>query len=395
VNSLSPPQELHAGDKLVSNNGYFTLEMYPVGALALYRTQVRWTMWTSTPLDQPGGFAVMQDDGNFVAYSPAGVPYWATNTDGHPGAWLALLDDGNLVVLDGQSVLWQTNTVTDLRAPTIRYVREGGYSYNETSESWKAMCAAFPCFLALQWPGYASAIVEDVVDGMPIVIQLWKGLCPKFGGFAGLQTFPGGVGAEVGIYRRIPGKAPPTSFPGLPSLGYAEKLVNEVGTGAGVDLWWPAPELNTTLEFRFINPVTNEVVFSAGPQTGYWLTKWMDEPAYSDYQRDHAVPAGYTDYILEFTVNGKRYRTWPPMPGDLGGVAEAAWLLLLDGEKPKPRGLSGVAEAASLLLLDGEKPQSRGLRGVAEAASLLLLDKEEPTPPPAPRPRPPRPRPHH
>jgi hypothetical protein len=332
VNSLSPPQELHAGERLVSNNGYFTLEMFADGSLGLYRNQVRWAMWSATPFNQPGGFAVMQADGNFVAYSPTGVAYWASNTAGNPGAWLALLDDGNLVVLDGQRVLWQTNTVTDLRAPTIRYVAEGGYSYNETSESWKEMCEAFPCFLALQWPGYGSVIVEDVIDGMPVVIQLWKGLCPKFGGFAGLQYFPGGVGAEVGIYRRIPGKAPPTSYPGLPQLGYAEKLINELGTGVGVDLWWPAPELNTTLELRFINPSTGEVMFSAGPQTSYWLTKWIDESAYSDYESDHAVPAGYTDYILEFKVNGKTYHTWPATPGDMGSVAQAAWLLLLERE---------------------------------------------------------------
>ena len=398
MNSLSPPQELHAGDKLVSNNGYFTLEMYPDGGLALYRNQTRGTMWTSTSLNQPGGFAVMQGDGNFVAYSPTGTPYWATGTDGHPGAWLALLDDGNLVVIDGQNVLWQTNTVTDLRAPTIRYVREGGYSYNETSESWKAMCANFPCLEALQWPGYATLVIDDEIDGTPIVIQLWKGLCPKFGGILGLQTFPGGVGAEVGIYRRIPGKAPPTSFPGLPQLGMAEKLLNELGSGAGVDLWWPAPELNATLEMTFTNPVTGEVMFSAGPQTGYWLTKWMDETAFIEYVRDHGVPP-FTDYVLEFTVNGKRYPTWPRTPGDLGGIAEAAWLLLLDHEEPKPPEPepplpAGVAEAA-WLLLEREEAGPGAAAGVAEAASLLLLDQPTPPPPPLPRPpRPPHPRPN-
>jgi hypothetical protein len=99
MNSLSPTQELHAGDQLVSNNGIFVLEMRDDGALSLYRKQLRWSMWAGPALNQPGGFAVMQNDGNFVCYSAAGVPYWASNTDGHPGAWLALLDNGNLVVL--------------------------------------------------------------------------------------------------------------------------------------------------------------------------------------------------------------------------------------------------------------------------------------------------------
>jgi hypothetical protein len=84
MNSLSAPQELHAGDQLVSNNGFFVLEMLSDGSLSLYRKQLRWSMWGSPALNQPGGFAVMQGDGNFVCYSPAGVPYWASNTDGHP-----------------------------------------------------------------------------------------------------------------------------------------------------------------------------------------------------------------------------------------------------------------------------------------------------------------------
>jgi hypothetical protein len=235
------------------------------------------------------------------------------------------------------------------------------------------MCESFPCFEALQWPGYATLVIDDVIDGTPIVIQLWKGLCPKFGGLVGLQSFPGGIGAEVGIYRRIPGKAPPTSFPGLPQLGMVQSLLNELGGRAGVDLWWPAPELNTTLEMTFTNPVTHEVMFTAGPETSYWLTKWMDEPAFLNYVHDHAVPLGFTDYILEFTVNGKRYPTWPRTPGDMGGLAEAAWLLLLDREEPKPHEPAGLAEATSLLLLDGPKQQPERVA----------------------RPRLPRPRPHH
>jgi pseudomonalisin len=74
TNSLSQPEELHAGQQLASNNGSFTLEMFSDGGLGLYRTQVRHTMWTSTSLGQPGGWAVMQGDGNFVAYSAGGVP---------------------------------------------------------------------------------------------------------------------------------------------------------------------------------------------------------------------------------------------------------------------------------------------------------------------------------
>jgi hypothetical protein len=196
------------------------------------------------------------------------------------------------------------------------------------------MCAAFPCFEALQWPGYATAIIDDVIDGVPVVIQLWKGLCEKFEA-PFFSEFPGGVGAEVGIYRRIPGKVVPTNFSGLPVGGFLTKLLTELGTLAANDLWWPFPELGATIEMRFINPLTREVVFSAGPQTGYWLTKWMEPSSYQQYTQDHMAPSGYTDYIVEYTINGKKYHHWPAEPGDLGAgdvASAAAWLLLLEDD---------------------------------------------------------------
>ena len=50
-----------------------------------------------------------------------------------------------------------------------------------------------------------------------MVIQLWKGNCPKFLGFIGIESFPGGIGAEVGVYRRIPGRFRPPPFPRPPA----------------------------------------------------------------------------------------------------------------------------------------------------------------------------------
>jgi hypothetical protein len=197
------------------------------------------------------------------------------------------------------------------------------------------MCAAFPCFAAMHWPGYDTAVIEDVLDGVPIVIQLWKGNCQKFDAPL-LSNLPGGIGGEVGIYRRIPGKAVPTSFPGLPSgAALLTTLLNDLGHAAAQDLWWPFPELGATIEMSFVNPDTREVVFTAGPQVGYWLTKWMEPSSYSQYTKDHQAPGGYTDYILEYTINGKSYHHWPAEPGDLGGVAQSAWLpLLLDVPPP-------------------------------------------------------------
>jgi hypothetical protein len=46
------------------------------------------------------------------------------------------------------------------------------------------------------------------------------------------------------------------------------------------DIWWPAPDFNAELEFTFINPLVTQPVFTAGPQTSYWLAKWMNDTSY-------------------------------------------------------------------------------------------------------------------
>jgi len=331
MDRLTANQRLNLDDQITSNMGWFTLRMFRDGALALYRTQTNGTMWTSPPLGRSGGFAIMQADGNFVTYSPEGTAYWATGTAGHPGASLVIQDDGNLVVYDAANhALWASNTSTNMNTPTIQYADAGGYMCDETSETWKILCQQFPCFWALQWPGYATDVIDTTINGQAVVIQLWKGYCPQFLGLLGVTSFPGGYGAEVGIYRRIPGKARPSATSLLSFLNgdFAAKVVNAVSNFADNDLWWPFPELGATMEFTMINPVTGQVFLRAGPQTGYWLTKWMEEGAYRDYKRDHAVPASPTDYILDYRINGKHYRRWPGPPDPVPATAAADLLLL-------------------------------------------------------------------
>ncbi|WP_214317552.1 hypothetical protein [Nonomuraea sediminis] len=309
MDHLLPDQSLKINETLESNNGWLRLILQGDGNLVLYRAQVGQPLWASDTAGQPAAMAIMQGDGNLVLYDPQGVPLWAAGTDGHPGARLVLQDDGNLVIYDGAgNALWASDSVQDFSTPTIQIV--DGYSYVETSERWKELCAALPCFLALQWPGYASTIVETVIDGQPVVIQLWKGWCQKF---LGIPSFPGGIGAEVGIYRRIPGKLRPTSLPFLPAPLEAFVL-SHLASLTDNDLWWPAPELSARLQFTLINPFTNQPFFAAGQETSYWLAKWMNETSYVRYWFSHGhMPALPQDYILEYTVN-EVTRRWPSLP---------------------------------------------------------------------------------
>ncbi len=60
---------------------------------------------------RPSNTLVMQSDGNLVLYAN-GVPAWATGTNGNPGAWAALQDDRNFVVYSAANKpLWATNTL--------------------------------------------------------------------------------------------------------------------------------------------------------------------------------------------------------------------------------------------------------------------------------------------
>jgi hypothetical protein len=308
MDRLVSNQQLGIDGDLRSPNGWLRLVLQTDGNLVLYRTQVQRALWATATDHQPVNRVVMQSDGNLVAVSTSGQPLWMSHTDGHPGASLVLQDDGNLVIYDAAGhALWASNTVQDFLSPVI-HVGDGTYTYVETSESWKQMCSALPCFLALQWPGYATTIVETQIDGQDVVLQLWKGYCPKFLGHA---SFPGGIGAEVGVYRRIPGKVRPTAFAFLP--GPLGALVgNALATLNDNDLWWPAPELNASIEMRLRNPVTGTTFLSAGPESSYWLTRWMNELDYLQYVFSHQAPAvwDFTAYVLEYSVNGQAFEPW-------------------------------------------------------------------------------------
>lgn len=112
MDRLSADQRLNVNAKLGSNNGRVRLVMQGDGNLVLYRTDDGRALWASNTDGAPITYAIMQGDGNFVAYADDGHPYWATGTDGHPGAFVVLQDDGNLVVYDGDGQpLWASDTV--------------------------------------------------------------------------------------------------------------------------------------------------------------------------------------------------------------------------------------------------------------------------------------------
>jgi hypothetical protein len=322
MNALPAGAQLNVGDELDSDNGLVRLVLQQDGDLVLLRTLFRQALWASNTAGRPIVRVVMQADGNLVGFSAAGAVVWESDTAGNPGAVARLQDDGNFVIFDASDVaIWETNTKPDFSSPTFQSVDARGYEFVETSEWLKNFVSGLPCSLIMQWPGYASTIVEDQIDGQDVVIQLWKGWCPH-----AFRNFPGGYGAEVGIYRRVLGRVAPRDFPPPSTPGLAASLVAGSLANLGNDnLWWPFPELAAEIRYTLTNPVTNEVFFEGGPQTGYWLAKWMDDASYAKYQRDQGVrwqglptwlpgntltPAIPSDYLLDYSINGRTYPRW-------------------------------------------------------------------------------------
>jgi hypothetical protein len=203
---------------------------------------------------------------------------------------------------------------------TVAYQEPTGYKYVETSDELKEAAAALPCFRALEWPDYASTIVEDNINGKPVVIQLWKGWCQQF---LSSPDFPGGIGGEVGIYERVTGKGFPAERPEwCPQALWI--FLQQKSKLANGDFWWPVAEKNE-VEYDFINPVNNTVMFHADMEQTYWRNKWMDNESYEQYKKDQGkrwswlpslvpgnsrTPALAVHYVLQYKINGKSYPRW-------------------------------------------------------------------------------------
>jgi len=214
-----------------------------------------------------------------------------------------------------------------------------GYEFIETSSNWKQICSTLPCFTQCWWADYLTAVVpaEISISGKKknVIIQLWKGWCQRFGGHPA-DDFPGGIGAEVGVYeivdaaeasngaggsywfykpsevidrttfvvrRELTAAAPLLSV----ALPRRQMLVaNSLPPGT---VWYPVgrpyPWISFHLTFR------EKTFFTAEPQHTYWRTRWMDPTDYhSKYAKKHDTPILASQYTLHYKVAGHTFQPW-------------------------------------------------------------------------------------
>jgi hypothetical protein len=102
---LNSGDSLAVGGSIPSLDGGFTLTLQADGNLVLYHTGGAPAGWATGTVGRAVTQAIMQADGNFVLYGPAG-PIWSTGTHGHPGSYLVVQNDGNVVIYGPGGPLW-------------------------------------------------------------------------------------------------------------------------------------------------------------------------------------------------------------------------------------------------------------------------------------------------
>jgi hypothetical protein len=220
-------------------------------------------------------------------------------------------------------------------------MEDDSYTYDVTSPWWNGICSQLPCSMNLAWPGYATQSLAVTLMGQPAVIQTWKGWCQSPPDIPGVVAFPGGVGAEVGIYRIDPGRQIPDQPPGVPSglpsvvVQFLEqRLADAAGAALGPDsIWWPAPDLVDPAQgvsLRLFEPKFGDELL-AYSTTAYWTCKWMHAvPSFAlwsaNWHKEHWSWTNWQslddsdDFTLDFTVNGQRYQ-WTGSTGPIVAVS--------------------------------------------------------------------------
>ena len=114
-NDLLQGQRLYGGEYILSNDGRFVLAMQDDGNLVVYHKNGHY--WDSNTHGNPGAFAQLQYDGNFVIYNSSNKPLW--NTETRDISRLVIQDDGNLVGYSDNGASWWTGVIKNNNTTSI------------------------------------------------------------------------------------------------------------------------------------------------------------------------------------------------------------------------------------------------------------------------------------
>jgi len=171
-NVLPANTPLGPGQSLVSGNGkYMLVQQASDGNLVVYRKSDMKVIWTSGKLAGPNGWAVVQNDLNFVAYTgpypTTGSAVWSSGTGkavNDPTAKLTLGEDGSLALSRSASTTPYWTTLGD----NDSYVCADGSGRNAYP-----ICTAFPKYTSFV---YACTYTQAAMAASQMAATM--GACP-------------------------------------------------------------------------------------------------------------------------------------------------------------------------------------------------------------------------
>jgi hypothetical protein len=149
--TIYSPNGLYQGDMLFSQNGQFRLMLQHDGNLVLSRVADNGLVWANYAFGTT--VAVVQPDGNFVAYNASAVAVWNTQTGGRAGTGsnpvrLDLEDTGVLRLYNTSGVqIWTTAVVV----PPAPYCGDGVCGLGENPGTCWRDCIGYCGDLYCDW----------------------------------------------------------------------------------------------------------------------------------------------------------------------------------------------------------------------------------------------------
>lgn len=192
----------------------------------------------------------------------------------------------------------------------VIYLPEGTKDYVEVSEFWTGFCSDIACGPWVRFQGYSETHRYNAnIPGVgPAIIQLWKGYCPRFNQIeeytkkVGLKTiplvnigknFPGGLGAEVGVY--------------VPRSGKTMMDAALTGSAPLTGEWMPLVNKNIRISFQLVDKKTGQVVVDAPEKMTWWRTKWKNV---GDPLKPYGGLKDPLEYELRYKINGVEQPAW-------------------------------------------------------------------------------------
>jgi len=242
-----------------------------------------------------------------------------------------------------------------------RWVDDRCLEHASINMAWARECTALPCFRGVAFPQYAEQIILAELSGpatqytgkkYPIIIHIWKGLCPNFRykGFNPDLDFPGGYGVEIGIYRWLSKQQIADRY------NERELSRNTMWTRASLNVaaeirknsngvderWYPAPELKANISFKLLDPENGDGVVIdpterrkyitnksknvttrpyKDPSEYFWCTDWLTMESYERWAKSRPQYKGGPGFIdgVRLTVEWK-------MRGMDGDVIGDRWI---------------------------------------------------------------------